>query len=89
MSTLDALVQVIASSVQNIRSKCADRGVSYPTLDVFPSPETDKLQTEMMAQAAPAIAAAYQLIATLQHSRPYLVGMSFGVSLRHHTYYIN
>lgn len=79
MSALEALAQIITSSVKDIQSKCAERGVSYPTLDVPPSPETDQLQAEFMDQAAPAMAAAYQLIATLQHSRSYLMGMVYGV----------
>lgn len=79
MSSLDALVQIIADSVKGVQAKCAERGMAYPTLEVPPSPETDKLQVELAAQAAPAIAAAYQLIATLQHSRAYLVGMGYWV----------
>ena len=79
MSSLDALVQIIADSIKDIQSKCAEHGTAYPTLDVPPSPETDKIQAELAAQAAPALAAAYQLIATLQPSKPYLLGMGFWV----------
>ncbi|KIP04592.1 hypothetical protein PHLGIDRAFT_120581 [Phlebiopsis gigantea 11061_1 CR5-6] len=64
----------VVKNLDRVLCLCAERGVTYPTLEVPPSPETDDLQIELAAQAAPAIAAAYQLIATLQHSQPYLVG---------------
>ena len=79
-SQLSALVKIIASGVDNIQASCAARGVVYPTPDVPLSPETEALQNELSAQAAPALAAAYQLIATLQHPGPYLLGVGFSVS---------
>ena len=69
----------VAGLVKNVQVKSAERGMTYPTLGTPPSPETDKLQVDLAAEAAPAIAAAYQLIATLQHSRAYLMGMCFWV----------
>ena len=82
MSSIDALAQIISDGVKAVQSKCAERGATYPTLDVLPSLETDKLQAELAAEAAPAVAAAYQLIATFQHSRAQIIGMGFWVRPR-------
>lgn len=79
MSTIDALAQIIAAGVKDLQAQCAARGASYPTADVLPSPETDKVQTDLAAQAAPVIAAASQLVALLQHPQPYLIGTAFQV----------
>ena len=76
-SQLSALVQVIAAGVQEIQAKCATRGVPYPATDVPLSPETDATQNELAGDAAPVLAAAYQLIATLQHPGAYLGNMTF------------
>lgn len=80
-SGIEALAQIISDSVKTVQSKCAERGVAYPTLDVMPSTDTDKLQAELAADAAPAVAAAYQLIATFQHSRAQIIGMGFWVCI--------
>lgn len=77
MSTLDALVQIIATGVKNIQSAATQRAMAYPTTDAPLSPDGEQLQTELAGQAAPVLAAAWQLIATLQHPQAYLVDLSF------------
>lgn len=79
MSQLEALAKIIANGVQGIEAKCAERGVAYPTPDVVCTPETDKIQNELSSDATPIIAAAYQLIATLSHPQPFLLGMGLWV----------
>ena len=78
-SQLSALIQIINAGMLDIQAKCTARGVSYPTTDVPLSPETEALQNEFAAQTAPVLAAAYQLIATLQHPGAYLGNMTFSV----------
>ncbi|GJE88132.1 O-methyltransferase-like protein [Phanerochaete sordida] len=75
MSSIEALAKIISAGVQDIEAQCAARGVAYPTPDVVCSSETDTIQNEFSSQATPIIAAAYQLIATLSHPQPYLLGM--------------
>ena len=79
MSSIEALAKIISAGVQDIEAQCAARGVAYPTPDVVCSPETDAIQNEFSSQATPIIAAAYQLIATLSHPQPYLLGMGLWV----------
>ncbi|EKM56174.1 uncharacterized protein PHACADRAFT_196229 [Phanerochaete carnosa HHB-10118-sp] len=75
MSTLDALVQIIANGVKDIQSKSAERGTPWPTPDTSLSPESEKLQSGLAASTAPVIAAAWQLIATLKHPQTYLLDL--------------
>ncbi|EKM56162.1 uncharacterized protein PHACADRAFT_94727 [Phanerochaete carnosa HHB-10118-sp] len=77
MSTLDALVQIIANGVKDIQSKSAERGMPYPMPETPLSPEGEKLQSDLAADAAPVIAAAWQLIATLKHPHTYLLDLVF------------
>ena len=79
MSQLDALAQIITTGIKNIESKLAERGASYPTPQVICDPESDAIQNEFSSQASPIIAAAHQLIATLSHPQPYLLGMGLWV----------
>ncbi|EKM54970.1 uncharacterized protein PHACADRAFT_208511 [Phanerochaete carnosa HHB-10118-sp] len=76
MSTLDALGQIIANGIKDIQSKSAERGMLYPTPKTSPSPEDEKLQSDLAADAAPMIAAAWQLIATLKHPHTYLLELA-------------
>ncbi|EKM56173.1 uncharacterized protein PHACADRAFT_122410 [Phanerochaete carnosa HHB-10118-sp] len=78
MSTLDALVQIIANGVKDIQSKSAERGMPYPTPDTPLSPESEKLQSDLATDAAPVIAAAWQLIATLK--RPHIYFLELALS---------
>ena len=79
MSSLEALAQIIAAGTKDIAAQCAARGAAYPTPDVLCSPESDALQNACAGQAAPVVAAAYQLIATLSHPQPFLLGMGLWV----------
>ena len=79
MSTLEALAQIISNGVNDIQAKCAERGLSYPDPNVLCSPESDSVQNQFSSESAPVIAAAYQLIATLSHPQPYLLGMGLWV----------
>ncbi|GJE88172.1 hypothetical protein PsYK624_042550 [Phanerochaete sordida] len=77
MSTLDALVAVITAGVHDIQAAAAARGASYPGTDAPPSAAGDALQADLAARAAPVVAAAWQLVATLQHPQSYLLDLSF------------
>lgn len=79
MSSLEALAKVVSDGVKDIQSKCAARGVTYPTPEVLCNPESDAVQNQFSSEAAPIIAAAYQLIATLSHPQPFLLGMGLWV----------
>ena len=82
MSQLEALARIISGGVADIQAKCAARDVVYPTPDVLCSPASDAVQNEFSSEAAPVIAAAYQLIATLSHPQPFLLGMGLWVRPR-------
>lgn len=79
MSSLQALAQIISSGIESIESACAARGVKYPELNDAYSPDTTEIQNQFTAETARIIAAAYQLIATLSHPDPYVLGMGLGV----------
>ena len=78
-SQLQVLIQTMSDSVKTIEEGCAQRGVSYPTPDVLCSPETDAIQNDFAQESAKAVAAAYQLIATLSHPKPHILGMGLWV----------
>ena len=78
-SQLLTLAQIIATGVQDIQSQCAARGVAYPQMDERLTAESEAIVNECAAQVAPIVAAAQQLVATLQHPSPYLTNMAFGV----------
>ena len=82
ISHLRALAQLISDGCDKIESLCATREQSYPSLDDPYTPATTAIQAQMAADAAPVIAAAYQLIATLTHPDPYL--FNWGLSVRTH-----
>ena len=69
----------MSDNVQAIEAGCAMRGVSYPTPDVLCSPESDAIQNEFARESARAVAAAYQLIATLSHPHPHILSMGLWV----------
>ncbi|EKM56175.1 uncharacterized protein PHACADRAFT_209657 [Phanerochaete carnosa HHB-10118-sp] len=77
MSALDALVQIIANGVKDIQAKSAQRDTPYPTQDTPLGPESERLQSDLAAEAAPVVAAAWQLIATLKHPQSYLLDLAF------------
>jgi hypothetical protein len=79
MSQLEALANIISGGVRDIQSALAARNASYPTPQDVCDPATDAIQNEFSSQTAPIIAAAYQLIATLSHPQPYLLGMGLWV----------
>ena len=72
MSTLSALSDIIARGVAKIESTCVANGSIYPSLDDPYSQEMTSIQNTCAVDAAPIIAAARQLIATLTHPDPYL-----------------
>lgn len=76
-STLQDLAQIITDGVKTIDATCAQRGAVYPSTDVLFSSETDAVQHGVAKEAAPVLAAAYQLIATLSPPHPYLIGLGF------------
>ena len=78
-SQLSALVQIIAAGVQDIQSQCAARGVAFPHTDAPLTADAEAIVNEFAPQVAPIVAAAQQLVATLQHPSPYLTNMTFGV----------
>ncbi|KAJ3553408.1 hypothetical protein NM688_g3629 [Phlebia brevispora] len=85
MATLKALSDIISTGVFQITSACAACGDVYPTLDDPYTVESNNIQNRYAIDAAPVIAAAYQLIATLSNPEPYIFtwGMSsyFSASL--------
>ena len=72
LSTLKVLSNIIAKGIDAIESGCDAQGHSYPTLDDPYDLESNTVQNKYTAEAAPVIAAAYQLIATLSNPDPYL-----------------
>lgn len=80
MSTLQALAHVISNGVSKIESACASRAETYPMLDDPYTPQTTDIQNRYVTDAAPIIAAAYQLIATLTHPDPYIFNWGMAVS---------
>ncbi|KAJ3553411.1 hypothetical protein NM688_g3627 [Phlebia brevispora] len=72
MSTLIALSDIISSGIEKIAARCAASGDAYPTLDDPYTLANNSVQSRYASDAAPIIAAAYQLIATLSNPDPYL-----------------
>ncbi|EMD40179.1 hypothetical protein CERSUDRAFT_151192 [Gelatoporia subvermispora B] len=81
MCTLDALLGIISNSVKTIQAKCKARGVPFPSIDEPFDPESDAIRAEVIADAAPAIAAAQQLIATLDNPGVYALRQTFGMHI--------
>ena len=81
MSSLQALAQLISNGVAKIESSCAADGQSYPSLDDPLTLESSRIQTQYTSEAAPIIAAAYQLIATLTQPSPYIFNAGIAVSV--------
>ena len=75
MSTtvLQALSQIICNGVGAIETSCADRGETYPSLDDSYDAKNIEIQDRYAQDAAPIIAAACQLIATLSRPKSYLI----------------
>ncbi|EMD38852.1 hypothetical protein CERSUDRAFT_151553 [Gelatoporia subvermispora B] len=71
MSTLQALVEIIANGVATIHAECDSRNAPFPSLDEPFSPESDAIRQDVYLHAIPVIAAAHQLIASLQHPSVY------------------
>lgn len=80
MSSLQALAEIIANGVASIESTCAANDQSYPSLDTSYTVESANIQSQYIPQAAPVIAAAYQVIATLTHPSTYLFNWAAAVS---------
>ena len=80
MSTLLTLSDIIASGVARIESTCTANGRTYPSLNDPYSSHTTAVQNLCAADAAPVIAAAYQLIATLSPADSYLFNCGTSVS---------
>lgn len=80
MSALKTLLDIIENGVKAVQAKCDARGASFPSLDQPFTPESDAIREEVMTDAAPAIAAAHQLIATLENPGVYALRNAFGVS---------
>ena len=70
----------ISNGVQKIDTDCAARRETYSTLDDPYDARTTSVQNKHNEDAAPIIAAAYQLIPTLTHPDPYL--LNWGVAVR-------
>lgn len=80
LSTLKVLSDIISSEIDKIESGCIARGYSYPNLDDSYTPESNAVQGQYAGEAAPIIAAAYQLIATLSSPDPHL--FTWGLAVR-------
>ncbi|EMD39226.1 hypothetical protein CERSUDRAFT_152302 [Gelatoporia subvermispora B] len=66
MSTVKALSDIIANGVTSIQTACDARNVSFPSLDEPFSPQSEAIRQAVFSDIKTIIAAAYQLIATLQ-----------------------
>ncbi|EMD39709.1 hypothetical protein CERSUDRAFT_112014 [Gelatoporia subvermispora B] len=66
MSVIKELARIINEGVNTIQSKCDASGKPFPSLDEPYTPESDAVRIQVIADALPIIAAANQLIATLQ-----------------------
>ncbi|OCH94555.1 S-adenosyl-L-methionine-dependent methyltransferase [Obba rivulosa] len=75
MADLLALSKLIADGVAAIQSKCDARNTPFPPLDSTYTPQSDAIRMEVIADTLPIIAAANQLIATLQVPQMYAVHM--------------
>ncbi|KAI0081312.1 O-methyltransferase [Panus rudis PR-1116 ss-1] len=79
MSALTDLLTIITDGVQSIDSTCRAENIQYPGLDGHLSNEAEAIRNKHVDQANLAIAAAYQLIATLSNPHAYLLSSVFGV----------
>ncbi|OCH93672.1 O-methyltransferase [Obba rivulosa] len=68
-----ALAQIVANGVAAIQAECDSRGVSFPSLDDPYTPESDDIHRDVYSHIIPVIAAAHQLIATLQYPSMYVM----------------
>ena len=80
MTALQKLCDIITNGVRKIEAECATRKQIYPMLDDPYIPGNNKVQDDHAVEAAPVIAAAYQLIATLTNPDPYIFTWSMAVS---------
>lgn len=81
MAELKALAKIISSSIDKIQAACDAKNVSFPSLDEPFTPEAETIRVEVFADAIPVIAAAHQLIATLQ--LPIVSAFGGAVSVNH------
>ena len=79
-STLRKLGEIISDGLDKIESTCTARHTVYPSLDDPYTSANATIQADLAPDAAPIIAAAYQLIATLTHPNPYLFNCGLAVS---------
>ena len=80
MTALKKLSDIIADGVRRIEAGCATQRQDYPMLDDPYVPGDNRVQDDHAVDAAPVIAAAYQLIATLTNPDPYIFTWSLAVS---------
>ncbi|OCH84738.1 O-methyltransferase [Obba rivulosa] len=73
MSTIKALADIISNGVASIQAACDSRNVSFPSLDEPFTPQSNAVRQEIYSDIIPIIAAAHQLIATLQAPPAYAI----------------
>ncbi|EMD37634.1 hypothetical protein CERSUDRAFT_114284 [Gelatoporia subvermispora B] len=69
--TLVALAHIILNGVTSIQKKCNEEGTAFPSLDEQFTVQTEAARRQFMPEVIPVMAAAHQLLASLQAPGPY------------------
>ena len=66
MAELKVLADIVSRGIDKIQAACDAKNASFPSLDEPFTSEAESIRAEVFVDAVPVIAAAHQLIATLQ-----------------------
>lgn len=66
MAHLKALADIVSNGIDKIEAAVKAKNTVFPSLDEPFNADNEAIRTEVFADAVPVIAAAHQLIATLQ-----------------------